>query len=236
MTSVATAQTGDLSVELLTATQLETGRTPVYVRVKTAAGQTVTDATVAVTPVMSMAGGASHGAPVIGPPALAPDGTYRCDVVFQMASGATGSWSARVSIARPGGAAVEATFPDLPVAETGRAKTFAYTDPSTSAVTRYVMSLGFEAAPVVGLNPVVVTLHRMQDMMTFVPVEGAALALDPQMPSMGHGSPGNVNPTARAAGVYAGKLSFSMPGEWETTITATVAGVTLGAPRFVTTF
>jgi hypothetical protein len=76
----------------------------------------------------------------------------------------------------------------------------------------------------------------MQDMMTFVPVEGASLVLDPQMPSMGHGSPGNVNPTATVPGVYEGKLSFSMPGDWETTITATIGGVAIGAPKFATTF
>jgi hypothetical protein len=236
MTSVATAQAGDLSVELLTTTQLETGRTPVYVRVKTAAGQLVTDATISVTPMMSMMGGMNHSAPVIGAPGYASDGTYRCDVVFQMASGSMGTWSAKVQVARPGAAAVEATFANLTVTETGRAKTFTYTDPSTSAITKYVMSLGFKSAPFVGLNPVVVTLHRMQDMMTFVPVEGASLVLDPQMPSMGHGSPGNVNPTATAPGVYEGKLSFSMPGDWETTITATSAGVAIGAPKFATTF
>ena len=47
----------------------------------------------------------------------------------------------------------------------------------------------------IGLNPVVVTLHESTDMgMTFTPVNDAAIALDPQMPSMGHGSPGSVNP------------------------------------------
>jgi len=236
MASLATMQAGDLSVELLTATQLEVAKTPVYVRVKTAAATAVTDATVSITPLMTMSGGMQHSAPVIGPPALASDGTYRCYVVFQMPSGAMGSWDIKVTVTRPGAAPVDATFANVTVTDAGRAKVFSYTDPSTSTVTKYVMSLDFAAAPVVGLNPVTVTLHRMQDKMTFVPVEGASFTLDPQMPSMGHGSPGSVNPTAVAPGVYEGKLSFSMPGDWETTITATSGGVTLGSPKFATTF
>lgn len=236
MTSLATVAAGELTVELLTDTQLETGMTPIYVSVRTAGGQAVTDATVTFTPVMTMTGGTSHGAPVLGAPTLGADGLYRCAVVFQMASGTMGSWSATVGVARPGSAPVEASFPSLTVADSGCGKTFSYTDPDTSAVTKYVASLNFAAAPRVGLNPVVVTLHRMQDMMTFVPVDDAVLALDPQMPSMGHGSPGSVDPTLSSPGVYEGQLSFSMAGEWETTVTVSRAGVTVGAPRFVTTF
>lgn len=185
---------------------------------------------------MAMTGGTSHGAPVIGGPALGADGLYHCAVVFQMATSDMGSWSASVGVMRPGSPAVEASFPSLTVADSGRAKTFSYTDPDTAAVTKYVASLNFEAAPRVGLNPVVVTLHRMQDMMTFVPVDDAVFVLDPQMPSMGHGSPGSVNPTLASSGVYEGQLSFSMAGDWETTVTVSRAGVTIGEPNFAITF
>lgn len=235
-TSVATATAGNLSVELLTDTRLETGMTPIYVKVTTASGQVVSDAAVTFRPVMSMTGGTSHGAPVIGAPAAGADGLYHCDVVFQMATSAMGSWSATVGVTPAGSAAVEASFPTLPVADSGRAKTFSYTDPVTSAVTKYVASLNLEAAPRVGLNPVLLTLHRMQDMMTFAPVDDATLVLDPQMPSMGHGSPGSVNPTLTSAGVYAGQLSFSMAGDWVTTATVSRGGVAVGAPTFATTF
>ncbi len=235
-TSVATAAAGDLTVELLTDTQLETGMTPIYLKVTTASGQVVTDATVTFMPVMAMTGGLNHSAPVIGTPTVGADGLYDCDVVFQMATSATGTWSATGGVTRPGSAMVEASFPSLTVADSGRARTFSYTDPDTSTVTKYVASLNFEAKPKVGLNPVVVTLHRMQDMMTFVPVDDATIVLDPQMPSMGHGSPGSVSPTLASSGVYEGQLSFSMTGDWETTVTFSRAGVTIGAPKFATTF
>jgi hypothetical protein len=235
-TTVAAAQAGELTVTLLTDTRLETGMTPVYVKVETAGGQPVPNATVTFTPMMAMSTGMSHSAPVIGPPALDDQGLYRCDVVFQMATSAMGSWSATVSIARPGVATATAEFPSLTVADSGRGKAFIYTDPVASSTTKYVASLNFDAAPKVGLNDVKVTLHRMQDAMTFVAVNDATIVLDPEMPSMGHGSPGSVNPTLASPGVYGGQLSFSMPGDWETTVTLSSGGVTLGAPKFSTNF
>jgi hypothetical protein len=90
--------------------------------------------------------------------------------------------------------------------------------------------------PKVGLNPIVFTVHFKQDMMTFPSVDYAEIALDPEMPLMGHGSPGSVNPTLSAPGRYEGQLSFSMAGEWQTTVIVNRAGVTVGAPAFATTF
>jgi hypothetical protein len=239
-TSLGTAPAGDLTVELLTDTALETGMTPIYVKVTTASGETVTDATVTFVPLMTMTGGMSHSAPVIGAPmALDADGFYRCDVVFSMASGAMGTWSATVDVTPSGSAMVTATFPSLTVTDSGRVKAFTAPDAS-----RYVLSLNFAAAPTVGLNPVVVTLHRRQDAMTYVPVDDATIHLDPQMPSMGHGSTGTVDPTLTSRpGVYEGQLSFSMPGTWETTATVSRASAEITGypavtdrPKFTVTF
>lgn len=234
-TLVATATAGGLEVDLLAAGRLETGRSPVFLAVRTVGGDPVADATVSFEPLMQM-DGYVHGAPVLGAPALEADGVYRCEVVFQMSTVAGGTWGATVEIARPGAAPVEVNFPSLPVADSGRARTFAHTDPRTATVTGYVASLNLDAGARVGLNPVTATLHRMDGATAFTPVEGAALHLDPQMPSMGHGSPGSVDPTAAGPGVYRGKLSLSMPGEWEITMTVAREGTTLGSPRFTLTF
>jgi hypothetical protein len=234
-TSLGAAKAGDLTVELLTQTRLETGMTPVYVRITSAEGVPVTDATVTFVPMMAMGNGKNHSAPVIGTPTLIADGTYELAVVFQMASTDVDVWSATVGVTLPGAAEAKAQFPLLTVTDSGRAKPFLYTAPDNTG-TKYIASINFVEKPKVGLNPVVVTLHRMQDMMTFPPVDDATIALDPQMPSMGHGSPGSENPTLTSLGRYQGKLSFSMPGEWVTTLTITVGGVTIGAPAFTTTF
>ncbi|MBK6848304.1 MAG: FixH family protein [Proteobacteria bacterium] len=234
--SLATAAAGELQVELLTDTRLETGLTAVYVKLTTSAGELVRDATVALQPMMTMMGGISHSAPVLAEPARAAEGLYPWAVVFQMASGAMGSWSAKVTVTRPGATAAEASFEALTVADSGRAKVFSFTAPGAVMATKVVASLNFTAPPRVGLNPVIVTLHTMQDALTFAPIEDAELALDPQMPSMGHGSPGSVDPTHSSLGRYEGKLSFSMADPWETTLTISRGGATLGAPKFETTF
>jgi hypothetical protein len=232
-TSVAVAQAGDLRVELLTDARLEVGMTPLYVKVTDPSGAAVGDAAITMAPLMRMGDGKQHAAPVIVAPELWDGSLYGCAVVFSMPSSAMDSWDMKVTVQRPGRAAADALFPNLTVADTGRAKSFVSTD---GAAAKYVVSLNFAAPPSVGANPVVVTVHRMVDMMTFVPVDDAAIALEPQMPSMGHGSSGSVNPTPTSLGRYSGKLSFNMPGEWQTKLSLTRAGQPLGSVTIATSF
>lgn len=236
-TSVAIVTADDLTVELLTDTQIETGMTPMYLKITTSSGEAVTDATVTFLPMMYMTSGKNHSAPVIGTPTLDTDGFYRIAVVFQMPSGMMGYWDMQTTVQRPGGDVVAATFPKVTVAESGRATVLAYTDPVTSVVKKYVTSLNLEAAPVVGLNPVIFTLHTpAMDMMSFAPVEGATLVLEPKETGTGSGCAGSVNPTHTSLGRYAGKVNFDKVGTWETTVTVTVGGAQVGTPKFTTTF
>ena len=39
--------------------------------------------------------------------------------------------------------------------------------------------------------------------------------MTPTMPSMGHGSPNNENPSHLEKGHYMGKVNFSMSGDWK---------------------
>jgi hypothetical protein len=236
--TIATASAGGLGVELLADRALETGMAPIYVKV-TSGGQAVTDADVTFEPVMAMSGGTSHACPV-GKPVIGADGLYHGYTNFGMASGMMGAWSATVGVTRPGAARVDATFPSLVVSDSGRARSFQDQDPDTLVTTKYLASLRFLSGPGVGLNPVAVTLHRMAGMMSFPPVDDATIHVDPQMPSMGHGSSGNVDPVLVTSGVYQGTLGFSMTGTWETTITfsrpASGGGTrTIGAPQKFTT-
>jgi hypothetical protein len=234
--SVAVASAGDLTVELLTDSKLQTGMTPVYLKIAGATGELVRDAAVTLTPMMAMSTGMNHTCPVMGAPTLASDGVYVTNVVFLMPTSDAGSWSATVDIARPDGSAAQAVFPVLDIADSGQLQMFTYTDPVSAVVTKFITSLNFVTQPRIGLNPIVFTVHRRQDMMSFPSVDDAVIALDPQMPSMGHGSPGSVNPVLTSPGRYEGQLSFSMAGEWQTTATITEGAVAIGAPTFKTTF
>ena len=234
-TSLGQATVDGLSIELFTDKQLQTGLSPLYFKLTDSGQGAITDAVLTVTPQMTMSGGMQHGAPVLGTPSLDSNGLYQVDVVFQMASSATDTWSVTLGIVRDGNTAVQAQFDALNVVESGRAKVFTYA-PSDEPTTRYVASFNLADAAKVGLNPVIFTLHQMQKMMLFVPLDDATLALDPEMPEMGHGAPGSVNPTLNSSGRYSGQVAFSMAGTWETTVTVSQAGQTLGTPKFTTTF
>jgi hypothetical protein len=234
-TSLGQTTVGGLSAELFTDNQLQTGLSPLYLKISDGGALVITDATLTVTPQMTMSGGMQHGAPVLGDPSVDGSGLYHVDVVFQMASSATDIWTLSVGIARAGNAVGQAQFDALTVVDSGRASAFAYT-PTGGTETDYVASFNLTSAAKVGLNPVVVTLHQTQDMMLFAPVDDATLVLDPEMPSMGHGAPGSVNPTLSSSGRYNGQVAFSMAGTWQTTVTVSEAGQTLGTPKFTITF
>jgi len=234
-TSLARGTSGGLAVELFGAKGAETGLFQVGLAI-TENGNTVGEAAVEFVPVMAMTNGISHGAPVLGRATRGTSGLFETAAVFQMPSSAMGTWSAKAIVTLHGAAAVEVKLPTFPVAESGRAKTFQVTTGDAGMAKKFVASVNLIGAPRVGLNPTIVTLHEMQDMTTFAPVSDAALALDPQMPSMGHGSPGTVQPVAGASGRYDAQLSFSMAGEWVTTLTVRRGGMVIGAPTFTLSF
>ena len=230
--SLGTATAGTYTVELLADKELGTGANAVYAKVSvTATGAVVSNAALTIKPMMDMVT-MQHSCPVTGPFEYdATKALYDTGVVFQMA----GTWTATVALTPSGGSPLTASYTGLVVTDTGSAKSF--TVGSGMMAVKYVLSMNFVSAPVVGLNPIAVGLYATTDMgMNFTPVDDASFVLDPQMPSMGHGSPGSVNPTLVADGVYSGKLSFSMPGAWETTVTVNRGGATLAAPRFLTSF
>ena len=222
--SLGTATAGTYTVELLADRALATGANAVYAKVTvTATGVPVTTAAATIRPMMDMVT-MQHSCPVTGPFEYdATDALYGTGVVFQMA----GTWTATVTLTPSGGSPLTASFPTLTVADAGYARSF--TVGTGMMARKYVLSMNFASAPVVGLNAIVVTLHSTTDMgMTFTPVDDASFALEPWMPSMGHGSPGSVAPTLVADGVYGnGKVSFSMTGAWETRVTVNRGGATL---------
>jgi hypothetical protein len=66
----------------------------------------------------------------------------------------------------------------------------------------------------VGLNDAEFTIHKRNTMMDFPAITDYTIEMIPTMPTMGHGSPNNVNPVHTAKGHYTGKLNFTMTGLW----------------------
>ncbi len=68
--------------------------------------------------------------------------------------------------------------------------------------------------PTVGFNAFDLFVYRKEERGGFVPVTDLQIEIEPEMPSMGHGSPNNQDPVHWRKGRYRGKVNFTMTGEW----------------------
>ena len=80
--------------------------------------------------------------------------------------------------------------------------------------TKYPLSIVKTSDWKVGMNKFEITIHLQQDMMTFPANNDFSVQITPEMPSMGHGSPNNVNPVNMGNGHYVGSVNFTMTGMW----------------------
>jgi hypothetical protein len=229
LTSLAKATAAAVEVELLAAHPLAVGPNRVYYRV-TSAGQSVQEAAIVQRPVMQMMG-MQHACPVTNPGTVATDGLFAADLVFQMASSSSDTWHLEVDVTPDGGSQQTVVLGSIPVAAAPWAKTLKAG--TGMAVERYVVAVRFAAPPKVGLNDYeVLVYHASADLMAYEPVADAVLTATPDMPSMGHGSQGNVAPTHTSGAVYSGQLHLTMPGDWRLTLQLERAGQALGNAVF----
>ncbi|MFZ4621317.1 MAG: FixH family protein [Bacteroidota bacterium] len=199
-------------VQIWSKTPLFTGYNNVYIAVlDSAKGTLVTDAHIHLNPMMDM-GMMMHSSPYENPASTkAVNSLFPAQIVFVMAS-MGGTWKVNVEVHNhvtdlEGVASLSVTVADKTpailkslVAKNDSSKVFvSYLKPSSN---------------IVGLNDFEVTIHRTKDMMTFTADSTYTVVVTPEMPSMGHGSPNNVNPTNSGKGHYKGKVNFSMAGDW----------------------
>lgn len=86
--------------------------------------------------------------------------------------------------------------------------------------------------PVVGINDFEVVLHKKINMMEYAPIDDYTIEIEPTMPSMGHGSPNNVNPVISSNGHYKGKVNFTMSGLWQIKVKLFKNGVLLSEDQY----
>jgi hypothetical protein len=199
-------------VELWSKEKIVTGYNALIIAVKDSTdGRPVNDAVIRIMPMMDM-GTMKHSAPCEHPTGNeTKNGLYACAVVFTMSS-TGGQWSVTVSVDRSnvgksGSAILPVSVSDPPVLMMKAVTTL-----NDSA--RIYVSLVQRKKPSVGINPFEITIHRRASMMSFPPDSSYTVTITPEMPSMGHGSPNNVNPIHDGAGHYRGTVNFTMTGEW----------------------
>ena len=198
---VVTSQ--NLKASMWSDDNIATGYHKLYLSVTDASGNAVNNATVNVLPLMKMPT-MTHSSPVEKPVYNSVSKLYEFAVVFTMPSG-TDSWSLKTSI-NGEDKTIDVT---VPAAKTKIVGSYVGTDGK-----KYVVSLVPPKKWAVGLNDIEIMVNQMADMMTFPGVDNMTTQMTPEMPSMGHGSPNNVNPVAIGNGHYKGKVNYTMTGDW----------------------
>ncbi len=208
--SAATDVAG-MVVNVFAKDSLFTRYTPLFIEVRDEASDVIlSTATVTIHPMMDM-GTMHHAAPAENPTSTtAEDGKFPCHVVFTM-PGDMG-WTLDITVYDPAGDREGMASVPVKVGALSPARVLNRTtlDGSDPLVVSFVSPL----QPKVGQNDFEVVIHRKASMMDFPPAEDLSLTIDPQMPSMGHGSPNNVNPTHVGDGHYVGTANFTMTGTW----------------------
>lgn len=185
-------------------TQLTTGYNKLYISLKDNNGKDVNNATVSYMPMMDM-GTMKHSSPFENPVYNSALRLYEGAVVFTMPSAEMGTWQLDVTV---NGAKV--SFP-VTINETTQKliASFLGTDEK-----KYILSLVVPQQWKTGLNDLDIMINRRASAMDYPADDGFTVEFYPEMPSMDHGSPNNVNPVSKGNGHYAGKVNYTMTGDW----------------------
>ena len=205
------------NVEMFSVENPFVGYNKVYLKVKDkSTGLEIKQATLALHPLMDMVT-FKHACPVENP-ASTPntEGYYQGFITFSM-PGANRTWSLGVDVTANG--KTETALLLIPeVFATTPVQKIVLMDSVTTGgvltVTKYPISIVRPTAWKVGMNPFEITINCMQSMMAFPFCTDFTVEITPEMPSMGHGSPNNVNPVHVSNGHYVGSVNFTMTGPW----------------------
>lgn len=236
MVLIGSAIDNGLTVDLYADEALKVGLNKLYFNLTNASDEQVSEAQITQKPIMHMET-MNHSCPVAGPGNTSnTDGLFESEVVFIMASGMMGTWDDTVSIEnQESNTSHTVVFENLSVTETNMKKNLVFTDADTNEVI-YIVTLNGLDDPEVGLNELILTVHKKQSMMSFPEVSSLTITINPQMPDMGHGSEGNIQPVYSENGKYEGSVAFSMTGYWTIDFTIYQGNEELGTVQYAVNF
>lgn len=199
-----------VQVQLYAAAPLTTGYNFVSIALTdSVSGQSIEEAPITIMPMMDM-GTMKHSAPVENPASKATNKRFNGALVFTMPSGTMGSWTVEVMVTvngRQGKATLPAT-----ITEPRQSKLKSFVSKVDNK--KYWVALVQPTAPKVGVNDLELAIYEAKGMMAFPADSSLAVAVTPEMPTMGHGSPNNIDPVHTGKGHYKGKVNFTMTGLW----------------------
>jgi hypothetical protein len=194
-------------------TSINTGYNKFYIALyDSVSGNRIEDAHIRLTPMMNM-GMMQHSAPYENPVSEeAINHLYPCSVVFIMSS-MGGSWTVKVNVHNH--LTGKEGFITIPFTVTDPVKSKQNSFTASHNGEKYFISLIEPSSPKVGINDMEIAIYKKLSMMSFLADSSLSVILTPEMPSMGHGSPNNVNPVHIGNGHYKGKVNFTMTGLWK---------------------
>jgi hypothetical protein len=215
--SNATSKGSKYSLRLYAKDTLYEGYNKLLFELKEAKSDTkINQANLKLTPLMHMVS-KTHGAPTENPDNLvAESGFFEGAVIFIMPSNPDEYWTIEVAVDVNG--EKDTILLPIPVVKNP-------SEPKkiniTSAIdgTVYFVSLIEPSDPEVGVNDLEFSVHYKENMMSFPAAEDLTVEIEPEMPSMDHGSPNNVHPGHIINGHYEGKVNFTMTGWWRVHLT-----------------
>lgn len=195
-------------------TSLTTGYTKFYFALyDSITGNRIDDAHISLTPKMDM-GMMQHAAPYENPSSTeAVNHLFPCSVTFIMSS-MGGTWTLSIEVHNHLNDKEGSITLPLTIAEPAMSKQKSFTASHNGA--KYFISLinPTAANSKVGINDMEIAIYKKESMMSWPADSSLSVILTPEMPTMGHGSPNNVNPVHVGKGHYKGKVNFTMTGLW----------------------
>ncbi|MBS1652955.1 MAG: FixH family protein [Bacteroidetes bacterium] len=193
--------------------QFEVGFNEVYISfIDSIDGSTINSGKLFLQALMNM-GTMSHGCPVENSTdSASTNGYYKTAVVFSM-PGTSSEWSLNINFQNKKNGLNGLGTIGVNVSNTTPSKVKNITL-ALDSNKKVIISILQPSNPKVGTNDFEITIHNKLTSVSFPPITNYSVEIVPEMPSMGHGSPNNINPIHTAKGHYLGKVNFTMTGLW----------------------
>jgi hypothetical protein len=190
-----------------------TGYNKFYVALyDSASGARLEDAHIKLSPLMDM-GTMKHASPFENPSSnLAVKKLFPCSVIFIMSS-MGGSWTVSMTIHNHKNNKEGSVTMPVKVIDPIKSRLHSFTSAKDGG--KYFVTLIDPSSPIVGINDMEIAIYKKISMMSFPADSSLTVSNTPEMPTMGHGSPNNINPTHIGNGHYKGKVNFTMTGLWK---------------------
>lgn len=212
----------------------ETGYNEIYVALYDSLdGTRLSNGHFSITPMMDM-GMMQHSCPVENTmDTITTNGYFKTAVVFSMA-GTAAQWSLNMNFHNhknnlQGSGALGV---DVVSSSPTRFKSTVLSLDSNASV--FISMVGL-TNPQVGINTFEITIHKKANMMSYPSVNNYSVEIVPEMPSMGHGSPNNINPVLTTNGHYVGKVNFTMTGLWRINLKLYKNGTLISSDQYFET-